>query len=340
MTTSAPLRPPQADLFDGLPNRAPVLAAWGAGTDSTAMLIELVTRGEPVDHVLFADTGDEHPRTYAFLAVFSDWLAERDVPVTIVRNEVRNFKNYPPYHSLGENCLTNGTLPSIAFGFSACSQKWKVAPQDAWTRRWPPAQRIWAAGGTVTKLIGYDCSPADQRRYAQREGYTDPRYSFRYPLREWGWARADCVARIAAAGLPQPGKSACLFCTATKPDELRAYPAWALRRIVLMEARAAPRLKSCEGLWRSTVKGTRGGTARPGSMTAFIRAEQLLPAHEIDGIIALAPAGLLRFQEAQSIIEANGRSPLAEWLALFDQADAGLFGDTGPAKLFASTRAV
>lgn len=329
----------QADLFEGLPNRSPVLAAWGAGTDSTAMLIELVEQGEPVDHVLFADTGDEHPRTYAFLDIFRAWLAERDVPVTVVRNEVRNFKNYPPYRTLGENCLTNGTLPSIAFGFSACSQKWKVQPQDAWTRSWPPAQRIWAAGGTVTKLIGYDCSPADQRRYAQREGYSDPRYTFRYPLREWGWTRDDCIARIGAAGLPQPGKSACMFCTATKPDELRHYPAWALRRIVLMEARARPRLRTSEGLWRSTVKGTRGGTARPGSMTLFIRTEQLLPTYEIDAIEALAPQALLQFQDAEAATATDLRTPLAEWLALFDRAEAGLFDDPNVSRLFASVRA-
>lgn len=38
-------------------SRAPVIAAWGAGVDSTAMIVELATRGEPVDMVLFADPG-------------------------------------------------------------------------------------------------------------------------------------------------------------------------------------------------------------------------------------------------------------------------------------------
>lgn len=328
----------QADLFEGTPSRAPVLAAWGAGTDSTAMLIEMVENGEPVDQVLFADTGDEQPRTYAFIPIFRAWLEERGVPVTIVRNEVRDFRHWPPYATLGENCLTNATLPSIAFGFSSCSQKWKAAPQNRWTRSWAPAQRIWSAGGKVTKLIGYDCSPADQRRYAERAGVTDPLYDFRYPLREWGWQRADCVARIAAAGLPQPGKSACMFCLAAKPDDLRDYPAWALRRIVLMEARAKPRLTSIEGLWRKSVKGCRGATPHPGSMAAFIRSEKLLPSDEIDLIEASAPTALLRFQEAQAGLAAADRTPIADWLALFELLDAGIFdGDT--AKLFAAAKA-
>lgn len=50
-------RASQLDLFQAL--RPPVLAAWGAGRDSTAMLIEWIERKEPLDAVLFADTGGE-----------------------------------------------------------------------------------------------------------------------------------------------------------------------------------------------------------------------------------------------------------------------------------------
>lgn len=152
----------QFDLFGS--GRPPVLAAWGAGVDSTAMLIELVERGETIDHVLFADTGAEKPATYAFVPVFIAWLEARQVPVSVVRYEPKSFKNFPPYRTLDENCFTNGTLPSISFGFSSCSQKWKIAPQNAWADSWEPARRAWAGGGKVVKLIGYDCSPADLKR--------------------------------------------------------------------------------------------------------------------------------------------------------------------------------
>src|SRR3546814_3285866 len=81
--------------------------------------------------------------------------------------------------SLGTNMLTNATLPSKAFGRGSCSLKWKVAPQDKWTAQWAPAIRCWGEGGRVVKLIGYDCSSADQRRYAHAEGYADPRYDYR-----------------------------------------------------------------------------------------------------------------------------------------------------------------
>jgi hypothetical protein len=299
------------------PLRSPVLAAWGAGVDSTGMLVELVERGEPVDQVLLAEV-PEKPETVAFIPIFQAWLAERGVPSEIVRYVPKNFKNWPAYRTLTENLLTNGTLPGIAFGRGTCSQKWKAAPQHAWAKAWPPAIAAWAAGRKVIKLIGYDASPADERRYRAVQDLDDPLYEHRYPLREWGWTRADCARRIAAAGLPVPPKSACFFCTAARPEEIRALPRALLRQIVLIEARAAPRLRTVDGLWRKSVKGARGATPRPGSMTAFIRQERLLQAEEIDAIIALAPESLLRWQSAVAAAGAEPRPEMARWLTLFD----------------------
>lgn len=311
---------PQGDLFQT--SRVPVLAAYGTGVNSTAPLIELVERKEPPDAVLFADTGGEWPETYAYLGFFGAWLAERQVPIDIVRYEPKDFKNYPPYRTLEENCLTNGTLPSKAFGFCSCSSKWKVQPQNRWSESWPPAQAVWAARGKVIKLIGYDCSPQDQKRYAEREGDDDPRYEYRYPLREWGWDRDDCVARILAAGLPVPRKSACYFCPVTKPHEVDAMHPAQLRRIVLMEARAKPRLRTVEGLWRTAVKGCRGAVARPGSITAYIRQRGLLPIDEINAIEQLAPLKLTDWQD--SVKSHAVRPELAEWLKVFDAASGSL----------------
>lgn len=296
--------------------RSPVLAAWGAGVDSTAMLIELVARDEPVDHVLFADVGAEKAETLAFLSVFRAWLADHGVPSDVVRYTAKNFKNWPPYRTLTENLLTNGTLPGIAFGRGTCSQKWKAAPQHAWAKTWAPAREAWAAGKKVTKLIGYDAGPADDRRFRVAQAMDDPHYVHRYPLREWGWTRNDSIARIREAGLPVPVKSACFFCTAARPDEVRRLPPEQLRQIVLIEARAQPRLQKVEGLWRQAVKGTRGAEPRPGSMTAFIRQERLLADDEIDAIAAVAPRSLTRWQAAAA--EAADRPELRRWVTVFD----------------------
>lgn len=315
-----------SDLFGEI--EAPVMVAYGGGVDSTAMLIELVERGERIDMVLFADTGSEKPATYLYVWLFSQWLADRGVKIEVVRYEPQNFKHFPPYRSLDENCFTNGTLPSISFGFSSCSQKWKVEPQNKWTERWGPAVRVWAAGGKVVKLIGYDDGARDQKRYAHAEGYTDDRYEYRYPLREWGWDREACADRIRAAGLPVPPKSACFMCGAMKPWEVHTLGPAQLRRIVLLEARAKPRLRNVEGLWRKAVKGRNGATPRPGAMTDYIRAQGLLPAAEIDEIIEAAPRALLAFQESQAGVPVADREELSRWLKFFDMRDARMFGPT------------
>lgn len=109
-----------------------------------------------------------------------------------------------------------------------------------------------------------------------------------------------------------------------KPHELRTLPEAYLRLIVLIEARAAPRLRTIDGLWRKPIKGHGLGEARPGSMTEFIRAERLLSPGEIDRIIAEAPAQLLAFQEAAAQVALDQRDPVGEWIERFNGAVAQL----------------
>ena len=239
------------------------------------------------------------------------WMKERSIPYEVVRYETKRFKNWPPYQNLTESLLTNGCLPSIAFGRHRCSLKYKAAPQEAFLKAWQPAIEAWAAGDKVIRYIGYDASPRDGQRYAHARTIDDPLFDNRYPLRDWGWDREHCKARIVEAGLPVPPKSSCVFCTAMKPDEVRALsPEW-LRTIVLIEARASPRLKTVEGLWRRSTR------TRPGRMTDFIRNEGLLPDEEIARIIESAPADLVAFQTRAASQPLEERTPMASWLERF-----------------------
>ncbi|WP_332838044.1 hypothetical protein [Sphingomonas sp. MA1305] len=310
MTAEAVARTPDRLALAPAP---PVVLAYGVGVDSTAMLVELVARGEPPDLVLTADPGAENPRTYEYLEVIRPWMRAHGLRHEIVRYVPRRFKNWPPYYSLLENLLTNATLPSIALGRHSCSLKFKAAPQEAFLRDWAPAQAAWARGDKVVRLIGYDAGPRDSQRHAHAAGIESERFTCRYPLREWGWDRARCAARIEAAGLPVPVKSSCWFCLGMTPAEVRALPAWCLRLIVLIEARAAPRLRTVEGLWRKTTR------ARPGRMTDFIRHERLLPAVEIDRIARDAPLDLVRFQDVAAAIPVEDRPTMRSWLERFEE---------------------
>ena len=50
------------------------MVSYGGGANSTALLIGLHQHRIPVDLILFADTGAEHPHTYAYLAQHLDVL--------------------------------------------------------------------------------------------------------------------------------------------------------------------------------------------------------------------------------------------------------------------------
>jgi hypothetical protein len=310
--------------------KQPLIVAYGLGVDSTAAIVELYKRGIRPDAITFANVGNEKKETYAYLPIFREWLRQVDFPdVTVVQYRPKNFKNWPPYHSLGENCLTNGTLPSLAFGFKSCSLKWKVAPQNQWTDRWGPAMDWWATGGKVRKIIGYDASGKDLKRYAHAKGVEDPKYDYWYPLIDWGMDRDDCKEAIRSVGLPVPPKSACIFCPATQPEELHTHRREYLRYIVVMEARAKPRLEKIEGLWRNGIKGVKTGKPRPGTMTAYIVQEGLLPAEEVRMLQETVPAEIIA---NQALFAQGGTIPdWHDFLELFsaeDAIDEGLSVDT------------
>jgi len=217
-----------------------MIVSWGGGTNSTAMLIEMHDRQMRPDLILFADTGGEKPHTYQFIPIFSRWLHDHDFP------EILIVSNDGIYKTLENNCLTKKMLPSLAYGFKSCSDKYKRRPQEKFAKTWEPAVKCWEAGGKVTKVLGIDAGEA--HRAAIQD---DKLYRYTYPLIEWNWDREDCERIITEAGLPQPGKSACFYCPASKKKEIRelkqVYPEL-FDRAIAMEKNA--KLTDVKGLGR------------------------------------------------------------------------------------------
>lgn len=218
------------------------VVAYGGGVNSTAMLIELTNRHEAVDLILFGDTGGELPHTYNFISRFSQWLKENGQPEIIV------VKKSGIQETLEEYCLRVKVLPALAYGYKACSQKFKIEPQDKYIRNWKPAKQEWKNGRKLIKLIGYDM---DECHRARKAPAGDNRYINRYPLIEWAYGRKQCIKIIEQAGLCLPGKSACFFCPSTKISEIkqlaRHFPEFANRALAL-EANAE--FKTIKGLGR------------------------------------------------------------------------------------------
>lgn len=293
--------------------KEPLTICNGMGWNSWAMLVGFHERGIRPDLIITAHTGSEKQATYDAQPRLHAWLKKVGFPtVQYVRYQPVNYKNWPPYYGLEDNCLTNGTLPSLAFGGrKSCSSKWKVTPQLKWMKTWAPARAAWAAGKKVVKCIGFDASPIDARRcntYAKMPEDERDRYTIRYPLIEWGWDREECGRQIERAGLEPPPKSSCFFCPAMKTHEVRALPHDELTRIVKMEARAKPRLSEIQGLWGNGIKGVRGGDKRPGAMTEFIRQEKLLSGDLIDELINSTPKDIVSFQDGFAKAKEEGNA--------------------------------
>lgn len=219
--------------------------SWGGGVDSTAILVEFARRGIRPDFIHFADTGAEKPETLAYVWTFAQWLIDHDMPAPTVVFHSKKWAN------LEASCVGNGTLPSLAFGGHSCSDKYKRAPLDKWFNRNASARAEWAAGRKVVKVLGYEAT--ETKRTFRVANKIDPKYDYWYPLQEWGWDRARCIAEIRAAGLPVPMKSACFFCPASKKSEvdwLADNHPELLARALLMEQKALPKLGSSKGLGR------------------------------------------------------------------------------------------
>lgn len=294
--------------------------SYGAGVDSTAMLIMLYHEGVVPDFVVFSDTGDEKPPTYAYLDTMDEWMSARGWPavIRVCMGEVDG--EHGTYSTLEGNCLVNQTLPGAAFGNKSCSGKYKSGVMEREEARWAPVQETWSRGHPVIKLIGYNAGAADSRRGVTPSAKNN--YLYAYPLRDREVDRAGCVSIIRSEGLPVPLKSACWHCPFQTPEDLRdlamRWPRFA-RRIIQMEARAY--LKGLQGYDSDTSKGIFGMwgrgrkgrfdhvVKRPGSMSEFlagdrVRGQALLPEFEHN------PLGLVDWWNCDGYHQSNPNGTL------------------------------
>ncbi|SNS68615.1 hypothetical protein SAMN06295912_11277 [Sphingomonas laterariae] len=92
---------------------------FGAGVDSTAMLVALRLAGIRPHVITFADVGAEKPETMAHVELMNALLALWGwLPISICRKLPLPSTGYDDLYG---NCIANETLPSLAFGMKSCS---------------------------------------------------------------------------------------------------------------------------------------------------------------------------------------------------------------------------
>lgn len=211
-----------------------VIVSYGAGTNSTALLIGLQKKEIIPDHILFADTGGEKEATYHYIKYFNSWLISNGMP------EIETVK-YKTKHgvelTLEQDVLNNQTLPAIAFGWKTCSQKFKIQPQEKFIKERYP-------NDTIIHLIGFDLKERRRVKENPLENHIN-----KYPLIEWGWDRGRCIEEILSANLCLPGKSSCFYCPNMKKGEILELSNNEKGRVKIMEA-GATKVAELKGLGR------------------------------------------------------------------------------------------
>lgn len=194
-------------------NNLPFVVAYGGGTNSVAMLCGFRDLGIKPSLIVFADTGGELPYTYDHIKMMScktkEWWGLE------IETVVATYKGQP--ETLEDSCLRKKVLPSLAYGFKACSLKHKVDPQNKRLKQWMKDNGI----NQITRCIGYDAGEGHRKvdsEYKQLTKNLSERYW--YPLIDWKWRRQECIETIKRHGIPLPGKSSCFFCPAMKFGEI------------------------------------------------------------------------------------------------------------------------
>ena len=74
------------------------IISFGAGQNSTAMIIWMFKNNIKIDDIIFADVGNEEPETYIWLPEFKKWCNKNNLKFT-----EKNFKNRDIYEKQKSN---------------------------------------------------------------------------------------------------------------------------------------------------------------------------------------------------------------------------------------------
>lgn len=246
---------------------------YGAGVNSTAMLLLWLTEGRRLDYVCFSDTGGERPVTLEWVERVRAWLAQNYPQVQFVVVKDAN-------KTLEQHSLATKRLPSLAYGFRSCSVRFKVEPYLRWVVATIPPPT------SIVELIGFDAGEANR---VNRGEQTAPRHKGHaararqlYPLFAQRLTRADCERIILTTFGCLPPKSACFFCPASSAHEVAALavdePELFARAVAIEQtAEAPPGANYAVSLWG---KRSRGKTWAAVGRAAQEQAAPQLPAIE------------------------------------------------------------
>ena len=168
----------------------------GVGVNSVALMVVLLQEGLPFDEAVFADTGGEVPETYQYLEIAKKYLADHEVPLTVVSKRGR---------SLYETAWGRRVFPSAIWRWS--TRDFKITPIHRHYR---------SLEAHINQYLAIAWDEVYRMKDSRVEYVTNL-----YPLIDRRLTRADCIAIIREAHLPVPQRSSCYFCPFNSVDRWR-----------------------------------------------------------------------------------------------------------------------
>jgi hypothetical protein len=181
----------------------------GAGVQSSALLVLSCTddRVPRPDVAIFSDTGDEPEYVYGYLKLLTEWAKPYGVEIVTATAGVLSE------HALGRSKFVpiplytlhkDGTKGMLR---RQCTSEYKITPINKKVRSllgYKPRQRM---KHKVRAMLGISTDEMIRMKASWDKWVTNC-----YPLIDLGISRSMCYKIMADAGLPEPKKSACIYC--------------------------------------------------------------------------------------------------------------------------------
>jgi len=167
------------------------IISFGAGQNSTAMIIKMYNDEIQIDEIIYSEVGNEMPETYMFLKEFKKWCKTKGLLFTEVKSKLGTIRDY--YE-------TKKIIPYRMFRH--CTHKFKVIPINKYIRD------KYGLKTEINMFMGI----ASDEKHRRDKIRGRKQFTFKFPLVEWDIDRQGCIDIIKKEGLSVPVKSGCYFC--------------------------------------------------------------------------------------------------------------------------------
>ena len=167
------------------------IVSFGAGQNSTAMIIMMKNQGIKIDAIIYSEVGNEMPETYVFLKEFKLWCKKNKLKFVEVKSKLGSIR---------EHYTKNKIIPYRMFRH--CTHKFKIVPINKWIKD------IYGIKEPINMFMGI----ASDEKHRKDKIKGRKQFTYKFPLIDQEVDREGCVDIIKKEGLSVPVKSGCYFC--------------------------------------------------------------------------------------------------------------------------------